>query len=124
MSVNYIKKFLEGNYEGLTEKERYVVEAEMSRKDSKIEWELYTDKERLIIPENMKAFYEKFPEAKEVIDGCTDIIAKYSHLGDVTFYELFQKMSRVDVAIYNTLIELGFEIQEKMNIEDLQKIYE
>ena len=124
MSVNYIKKFLEGNYEGLTEKERYVVEAEMSRKDSKIEWELYTDKERLIIPENMKAFYKKFPEAKEVIDGCTDIITKYSHLGDVTFYELFQKMSRVDVAIYNTLIELGFEIQEKMNIEDLQKIYE
>lgn len=44
-----------------------------------------------------------------------DITLRYESLGDVTFLELFSKMSPEDVNEYNGLIEKGLNIQMKMS---------
>lgn len=70
--------------------------------NSKKERELYTADPK---------FYGKYPEIFKAVDKMVDIVLKYESLGDVTFLELFSKMTPEDVNEYNGLVEKGLKIQ-------------
>lgn len=107
---NYIQNLLDG-YTELPEENKKDLE---EMKVEKVDWELLKNEEKFYIPAKSE-FFGKYVELHDLMDKMVDIILRYESLGDVTFLELFSKMSPEDVNEYNGLIEKGLNIQMKMS---------
>ena len=105
---SYIQNFLD-SYAGDRGEPTEIVEMRVG----KVDWETLK-KERELQTADPK-FYGKYPEIFKAVDKMVDIVLKYESLGDVTFLELFSKMTPEDVNEYNRLVEKGLNIQMKMS---------
>ena len=106
---NYIQNLLDGYTELPEEKKKDLEEIKVE----KVDWETLK-KERELHTADPK-FYGKYPKIFKEVDKMVDIVLKYESLGDVTFLELFSKMSPEDVNEYNGLIEKSLNIQMKIS---------
>ena len=114
MSTNYIKRFLEEDLTGLDDVERDAVASEISRKNQKINWDMLKAAKTDEGSEEIKKFYERYPEMQIILDEAMEIAAKYAFEGEMTYQELFEKMSDDDIQKYNALIERSIKVQRQI----------